>query len=132
MSVAHTTRLAVVRSACTYLAHYLPESGVFTMQQPQPCITLCAYTLEVLTAVHTSTPALCHEHICRHLVLPASGTSISRGVAFFTLDGSGRITSITDSPEHPVKLSARGLTVFGPLVQGMASTMLPAVQELGR
>jgi hypothetical protein len=70
--------------------------------------------------------------LCRRLLLPASGTTISRGIAFFTLDAAGRILSITDSPEHPVKLSARGLTVFGPLLQGLAGTMLPAMQELGR
>lgn len=68
----------------------------------------------------------------RRLLLPASGTTVSRGVAFFSLDASEQILSITDSPEHPVKLSARGLTVFGPLVQGLAGSMLPAVQQLGR
>jgi hypothetical protein len=70
--------------------------------------------------------------LCRRLVLPESGATVSRGVAFFCLDSSGHITRILDSPEHPMKLSARGLTVFGPLVQGLAGPMLPVVQDLGR
>jgi hypothetical protein len=79
---------------------------------------------------------------CRRLVLASNSattttTTLSRGLALFTLDASGRISSITDCPEHPVKLSARGLSVFGPLLaQGLnlpgAETLLPAMQELGR
>lgn len=72
-------------------------------------------------------------------MLPSSSTTttLSRGLALFTLDASGRIASITDCPEHPVKLSARGLSVFGPLLaQGLnlpgAEAVLPAMQELGR
>jgi len=89
---------------------------------PQPLIHL-------LHLVHCNAAARASR---RRLVLPDSNITVSRGIAFCTLDASGCISSILDNPEHPVKLSARGLTVFGPLVQGLAGSMLPAVQELGR
>lgn len=99
----------------------------------------CWRLAEMPVTTTSATPAaLCSLQCCccgaprRRLVLPDSNTTVSRGIAFCTLDASGRISSILDSPEHPVKLSARGLTVFGPLVQGLAGSMLPAVQELGR
>jgi hypothetical protein len=53
-------------------------------------------------------------------------------VSLFTVDAAGRITSILDAPEHPMKLPAAGVGMFGPLLQGFAGSMLPAVQQLSR
>jgi hypothetical protein len=121
----------VIRRMCLWIRTLLNHTAV-SCGPRHSTASLTAAALQLTPLFWNSTPLSVGNALCRRLVLPGSGATVSRGIAFFCLDASGRITSILDSPEHPVKLSARGLTVFGPLVQGLAGPMLPVVQDLGR
>lgn len=61
----------------------------------------------------------------------AGGLSIpiTRGVSFFRVNGQGLITSVVDSPEYAVKLSAPALSLASPLVQSLAPLLRPAAPD---
>ncbi|KAF8062701.1 SPAC3H8.02 [Scenedesmus sp. PABB004] len=65
------------------------------------------------------------------LVLPSSGAVVSRGLAFFTLDGRGLIRGVVECAEPAVKASASQLALVRPLVRGLGP-VLPAVQGASR
>eukprot|EP00775_Hariotina_reticulata_P009317 gene9316-9482_t len=89
---------------------------------------------EALFVIEAMTPGsgCCSVGVVWQLVLSSSNTPMSRGLSMFSVTPGGLIQSVTESPEHPVKMTQSGLVLLGPLMRNLSGPVLPAVNQVNR